>query len=108
MKVKTFIYFLPTFLTITFYTFSTLQAREVITKSSEVNPSGVIVETTYVKGEGSDTLAIGDPYKNGRLSARALEGPQVTHAPYPKNCQETRCLRAKKRQLSSPNWKPRR
>jgi hypothetical protein len=83
----------------------TVHAEMVETKSQEVTPTGVTVNTTHVQGIGSDDLAVGDPYRDGPLSEQADKGPAITWQPYPTDCQEPRCLRAQQRQLSSPYWR---
>lgn len=52
----------------------------------------------------SDDLAVGDPYQGKNVSAAAEAGHPMTQAPYTENCQEARCIRAEKRQESSPYW----
>jgi hypothetical protein len=76
------------------------------TQQQTVTPTGVIINTTHVKGTGSDTPAVGDPFGNGPLSQSALQGPPNTHQPFGPGCTAPECLRAKERQLSSPYWSP--
>lgn len=81
------------------------QAGTTSQENVKVSPTGVLVRTTHVVGTGSDDLAVGDPYGNGPLSASAEAGPKLTQQPYTEGCTESRCVRARKRQLSSPYWK---
>lgn len=79
--------------------------RTVTTTNKEVSPRGIIINNIHIKEVGSDAPAIGDPYGDGPLSAKADQGPKATQAPYSDDCQESRCVRAKQRQFSSPFWK---
>lgn len=85
---------------------STGMAKVTETHKKTVTPSGVIIDTTYVKGTGSDDLAVGDPYGNKPLSQRALQGPPNTQKSYGPECTDPECVRARNRQLSSPYWSP--
>lgn len=104
MRVLPFILFSFIF----FLALNSLQAGEKVTEktTTKVNASGEIVKTTDVNYQGSDSLAVGDPYGNGPLSQQALHGPANTRKPCTAGSTAPNCLRAKKRQLSSPYWKP--
>jgi len=84
----------------------TVGAEVIETREQTVTPTGVIIETTNVKGVGSDSLALGDPYGNGPLSEQALQGPKATQQSYGPGCTDALCEKARARQFSSPNWSP--
>lgn len=94
-------------LTVALLVLPSLAGAEVVeTHEQKVTPTGVVVDTTYVTGEGSDSLAVGDPYGNRPLPAGALQGPGATQKSYGPGCTDALCERARQRQLSSPHWSP--
>lgn len=52
----------------------------------------------------TDTPAVGDPLGRNPVRPKDEAGPALTQKPYPEECSEDRCIRAKQRQLSPTSW----
>ena len=72
------------------------------TVTRQAMPDGSILTMTVVRL--SDNPYIGDPLGNNPMRPKDDAGPALTRQPYPENCMEDRCIRAKTRQLSSTTW----